>query len=283
MTRSRVPGRSFFIWSGGTRDVERAGFEQALHGIAEDLRAEVVDIGFDHGDGGRFGAVFGFAEQDAQHVGVVREIVVAGAVADARDPHGRHHAEGLAPVWSTTAAPVGVVSSTAGPRRRPAFGQQARGGGRGHGQHAVLGLDGAAADVDGRADDGGDAQLVEGHAGADDVGDGIGRADFVEVDLLDGNLVDGGFGLAQTLEHGGGVLFDAIGQSRLVDHLQDVREMAVRLLVVHLDVKLGGADAAALDLLERDAWRRWRASEWRRRWRSGRRRRRPARRPACRR
>ena len=54
ITRSSVPGRPFFIMMGCERDVERAGLQQAFGGIGQHLRIEVVDIGFDHGDGERF-------------------------------------------------------------------------------------------------------------------------------------------------------------------------------------------------------------------------------------
>ena len=47
-----MPGRFFFITTGCERHVERAGFEQSLRGVAQDLRVEVVDIGFDDGDRG---------------------------------------------------------------------------------------------------------------------------------------------------------------------------------------------------------------------------------------
>ncbi len=40
----------------------------------------------------------------------------------------------------------------------------------------------------------------EGQARADDIGDGIGRADFVKMDFFDGHLVNFGFGLAEPAE-----------------------------------------------------------------------------------
>jgi len=40
-------------------------------------------------------------------------------------------------------------------------------------------------------------QEIERDTGSDDIGDGIDRADFVEVNFLDGHAVDTGFGLAQ--------------------------------------------------------------------------------------
>ena len=97
-----------------------------------------------------------------------------------------------------------------------------------------------------------DAEEVEGEAGADDVGDGIGRADFVEMDLLDGDLVDFGFGLGELLEYGEGVGLGALREVSLLDDLDDVREVAVGVLMLDGDVEFGGADAAAFDFLEGD-------------------------------
>ena len=152
---------------------------------------------------------------------------------------------------TATAAPVGVVSSTAGPARvnRRVYQQQRRGR-RGNRQNAVLGLDRAAAHVQRRADDGVDVQQVERQAGAHDIGDRIGRAHFVEMDFLDGHLVHCGLGFAQPAEHGDGVAPGAARKLGLFDHLDDVREVPVDVRVSHRDVELGGADAAALHLFE---------------------------------
>ena len=175
----------------------------------------------------------------------------AGAVPGARDLHGRQDAEadgerdgdgGAGGSGQFERGPAGID-------RR--VDEQPRGSRGGDGQESVLGLDGAAADVERRADHGIDVQMVEGHAGADDIGDGIGRADLMKVDLLDGDLVDFGLRLAEPLEDGDGVLPGARGNGGLLDHLDDVREVAVDVLMLHVDVVLGGADAGALDLFER--------------------------------
>ena len=69
------------------------------------------------------------------------------------------------------------------------------------------------------------------HAGAHDVGDRIHRADFVEMYLLDRHLVHRGLGLAQPSEYGGWhSRFTRSGSAALVDHLQDVRQVPVRVL-----------------------------------------------------
>ena len=58
----------------------------------------------------------------------------------------------------------------------------------------MLGHDGAAADVDGGGVDFVHVQKVQGDAGSDDIGNGIGCAYFVEMHFFDGDAVDFGFG-----------------------------------------------------------------------------------------
>ena len=69
----------------------------------------------------------------------------------------------------------------------------------------MLCFDRPAPHVNGRADDAVDAKQIERHARADDVGDRIGGADFVEMDALDRLLVDLRFGLAELAEYRYGV------------------------------------------------------------------------------
>ena len=64
----------------------------------------------------------------------------------------------------------------------------------------MLALDGAAADVEGRGEPAIDAENLCSGGGADDVDDGVDRADLVEVDFFDGDGMDGGFGFAQELK-----------------------------------------------------------------------------------
>ncbi len=91
--RSSVPGAALLHLHRLQRHVERAEFHQALGGVGQHLRIEVVDIGFDDADGERFVGAGKFAQDDAQHVGVIGELVVARAIAHRRDLHGRQHAE----------------------------------------------------------------------------------------------------------------------------------------------------------------------------------------------
>ena len=54
--------------------------------------------------------------------------------------------------------------------------------------------------LSGDADDAIDAEPFQREDGADDVDDGVERADFVKVHLADGHLVDGGLRFAKTLK-----------------------------------------------------------------------------------
>ena len=55
-----------------------------------------------------------------------------------------------------------------------------------------------------------DVEQIQRHAGAYDIGDGIHRAYFVEVNFFDGHAVDAGFGVAQAPKHIRCILFRAI-------------------------------------------------------------------------
>src|SRR5690606_37729315 len=104
----------------------------------------------------------------------------------------------------------------------------------------------AGADVDGRANDAIDAEMVESNGGADDVYDGVERADFVEVNFLDIHAVDSGFGFAEAAEDADGGLFDRRIERALVDDLLDRGQRAVVMVVADGDLEVGSGDAFAL-------------------------------------
>jgi hypothetical protein len=58
-----------------------------------------------------------------------------------------------------------------------------------------------------------------------------------------------------------GAVAGARRQVRALDHLHDVGEVPVRMLLAGLDVVLGGGDAGALDLLEGDGGARLQRSD----------------------
>ena len=81
-------------------------------------------------------------------------------------------------------------------------------GGRGDGEGAVGTDDHAAADVDGRAVPGADLEVVDAGARGDNVYDCVHGSDFVEVDVVHGDVVDFGFGGAEKFEGANGGLLD---------------------------------------------------------------------------
>lgn len=95
----------------------------------------------------------------------------------------------------------------------------------------MCGFDGARAYVDGRAIDLVNFEQVESVAGTDDVSNGIDSTDFVEVDLVDGETVDSGFGFAEDLEDATGGSFDGSWDFSFVDELEDLDEAAMIVIV----------------------------------------------------
>jgi hypothetical protein len=71
------------------------------------------------------------------------------------------------------------------------------------------------------------------HACAHDIRDGIGRAHFVEMHVLDRHLMHGRFGFGEPLEHGCGVLLGALRQRGFLDHFQNVRQVPMRVCFLH--------------------------------------------------
>ena len=97
-----------------------------------------------------------------------------------------------------------------------------------------------------RADDSLDAQQIEPDRRADDVGDRIDGADFVEVHLLDRRAVHLRLGLGQLLKDSLGQLSLPRRERAAVDHRRDVVQMAMLVLRLVLDRDLRGAEAAFL-------------------------------------
>jgi len=87
----------------------------------------------------------------------------------------------------------------------------------------VLADDGSAAHVEGRREPTIDAKRLRAGSRADDIDDGVYRSDFVEMHVINGDGMNGGFGLAKQLKCADGALFDSSGEwaermiSRIVD------------------------------------------------------------------
>ena len=165
------------------------------------------------------------AEQHAQHVGLLREIrdrprrsPCAAILIGGIDAEIAWRAWPRRPRrWAWSVPPPDRASRRACPRAARAV----AGAGTGSSPCSVFTV--PLPTLSGEQTDRVDAQQVERDARADDVGDGIDRADFVEVDLLDGDLVDGRLRLAQALEDRRGVAASTrSGNGRGVDHPQNV-------------------------------------------------------------
>jgi hypothetical protein len=194
-----------FHVDGGGHDVEGALGEGLLGDVGEDLGGEVVEGGFEDGDGlGVFdgGLDVGFAEVEAEDIGEGFGVAGAGAVADLVDAHGGLGAEGGVECFEDGGAgggdelllDVGGVGGEAT--------EEVGGGWGGDGEAAVGAVDGASAYVDGGAEPLVYVQVVDSGCRTDDVDDGVYGAYFVEVDFLEGYVVDFGFRIAEELEDG---------------------------------------------------------------------------------
>ena len=99
----------------------------------------------------------------------------------------------------------------------------------------------------GEHDDPLDAQQIEADRRADDVGNRVDGADFVEVDFFDRAAVDLGLGLGQLAEDPRGHVAGPRRERAAVDHRRDVVQVAMGVLGLVLDDDLRRAKAALLD------------------------------------
>ena len=109
-------GGSFSSAAASERRVERAGFHQSLHGVAEHLRAGIVDVGFDHAHrGGFLGAAWFRRSARAGRWRVRGNRDRPRRIRWRSMRIGGSAPKSIASV-AAMAAPVGVVNSMAGPR-----------------------------------------------------------------------------------------------------------------------------------------------------------------------
>jgi hypothetical protein len=211
-------GAAFLHDDRGEHDVKRAGGERGLSDVREELGREIVERGFEYGDdfrsarSGRLGngGGEGFAEAETEDVGEAGVAAGAGAVADAMDEHdgagskaGCEGADdGGASGRDELLLYVGGVGGEAA--------EKISSSGRRHREGAVSADDGAAANVERRAEPLIDLEMMDAGGGGDDVNDGIDRADFVEVNLVDGDVVDLRFGVAEELKGADGEELDGL-------------------------------------------------------------------------
>ena len=96
---------------------------------------------------------------------------------------------------------------------------------------------------------GSDFQVMNARAGGDDIDDGVYCADLVEVDVLYGDVMDFGFGLAEEFEGADGGLLDGVVEFGGLDEGSDGRQGAavgvralfgVRIWIVMVVVGMAG-------------------------------------------
>src|SRR5882757_7780612 len=254
--QSQQDSRAILFHLHGSRvNVEGAGGERFFLKVAVDLRIHVVEICFDHGDflvesGDSF--FRGFADQDADNVGLAFEIGGARTVTDGGNAHRRLRTEGSAKrgddgraCWCDE-----FLLHAVGVRWLPL--QQFRGCGSRHGQNAVRHFRGAAADVQGRAGELLDAKGFKSDAGADDVHDGVDRANFVKMNFFDGHVVNGGFSLAEFAKNCGGLLANSRRELRFLQNVENGAERTMFALVFGLHFYVRGRHAVLPDFFGRD-------------------------------
>src|SRR5438046_977520 len=89
----------------------------------------------------------------------------------------------------------------------------------------------SSADVQGRANNLVHAQRLRAHGRASDVHNGVNRAYFMKVDLLYIGIVDLGFRRSQCFENPDGLRFGGFADRRFVDHLPDLLQAAMMVLM----------------------------------------------------
>ena len=89
----------------------------------------------------------------------------------------------------------------------------------------------SAADVQRRADDAIGVEPFDREHRADDVDDRVERADLVQMDLVDRNLMDGRFGFAEPMEELFGARLRGRRERRALDQRVDLGQAAVRVVM----------------------------------------------------
>ena len=97
------------------------------------------------------------------------------------------------------------------------------------------------------------AQQVPSHRRSNDIGDRIGRADLVKMNLIDARPVYLGLGLAQAGENPFGKRFLTVRQPAVIDECHDMVQVPVDVLVLVLDPHLDCPKAFFLHFFRREA------------------------------
>ncbi len=233
---------------GGEGGVQGPHFEGSLEEMGQELGRGVVDRRLDHEDALGLFEGPGLAAKGPQDVGDLGEFLGPRAAADPVIDELRELGE---------AAGQGRDDGRAGrgdelrldPGRVNRGVLQELGHGRGRdGQAAVRRFHPARADVERRAIDVGDTELVEEERGPHDVDERVVGPGFVEMGFLELAAVDLGLGLEKPLENRQGPVLDGRPEPAPEDDPLDVGERAFDMFVAaDLHVDLDGGEAAPAD------------------------------------
>ncbi len=182
-----------------------------------------------------------FANEEAQHVGL------AGSFATSRSIPGGEHAQGgqcgVLNVEHTQDGRAGGRNAFHGRAGRVdgSIAEKRDRGRRGHGHRAVRATHGAASNVELRRHPAIDAKRRGACGCANDVHDGVDRADLVKVDLLNGNGMNAGFGFAEQLKGARSAVLHHLGKRSGTDDAKNGRERTMMrvLLIVRVRAFMG--------------------------------------------
>ena len=171
----------------------------------------------------------GAADEHAQDVRRRRKIVAAGPVADALDRHRRDRTErgGVRRHDQRAGRRHELLLDRTAVNRRVA--QQLHRRGCWYRKMPVCTVHHAAADVERGRDDPVGAKPLEREHRADDVDDRVEGADLVKMHFLDRHVVNRGFDVREPLKQRLRSIAARRRQRRLVDQLEDARQMPVRM------------------------------------------------------
>ena len=216
-------------------DVERPCLHQLFKGVAQDFARAVVDVGFNLQDFVSFSfSLIVRNEECAENAGSFGVSAFACAKADAFDAEKGRKRVGCSQCACNRSTsrgdefPCGIHDF----KRHAAGSHDVQRSWHRYGQAAMLAADSACAFGKLWHDDFGNAKAVEADGSGNDIHDGIGSADFVEVDLIDRKVVCFRFCFRNEHEN---LLCDFTGTIRhgsAVNDRHDIRQIAVFMMVV---------------------------------------------------
>ena len=114
----------------------------------------------------------------------------------------------------------------------------------------MLAFDGAAASRDGTAREALDAKQIESNRRSSDVGDTVERADFMKMNLGDGDAMDGRFGVGQPAKDRQGEVALPVGQLAGLKDRFHMMQVAMLVLVRRFDAYIGRGKTAFADFVD---------------------------------